>query len=90
MADYYAVVYKKDNPWPIRHVCLVHDIEKTKEAFFKWYYTNYYELSNDEVEFCNNMIEAREIEKRLKEEADKIPDKEIQEAIKREIEELDN
>lgn len=67
--DYVALVYRKSDPWPIRHFCFMTDDSTTprgdKEAFFKWYYEEYYQHEDDEVEFFDDLDQARDREECL-------------------------
>ena len=66
--DYVALVYHKNDPWPIRQYCFLHnDLPRgDKEAFFKWYYEEYYQFDDDEVEFFDDYPAAKKFEEDLK------------------------
>ena len=66
--EYVAVVYRKDDPWPIRHFCFMSDTPREREAFFKWYYKDgeYYQNEDDEVAFFDDYPAAKKFEEDLK------------------------
>ena len=64
--EYVAVVYRKDDPWPIRHFCFMSEIPREKEAFFKWYYKEYCQNEDDEVAFFDDYPAAKKFEEDLK------------------------
>lgn len=55
---YWAVVYGRIEPYPIRHLCTVEDLPKTKEAFWNWYYSLFVKFDDDEVKLCDTFGEA--------------------------------
>lgn len=59
------IVYRRNNPYPIRHEVTSHGYS-TEEDFFKWYYRTFKKFDDDEIKVFDTYDEAYKFVEELK------------------------